>query len=292
METILITGANGFLGQHLCRYFSQQRYRVVATGKGVSRIPANINVAYIDVDLTKSSPVQDLRRDVQADYIIHTAAMSKPDECNNNREACIMANVEATRHLLAANTAHFIYISTDFIFGENGPHAEDHEADPLNFYGETKLQAELLVKTLAHTNTIIRPVFIYGQAWQGMRGSFLHWVRDNLQQGNSIKVVNDQLRTPTFAPDICKGIHQIIKQTATGTYHLAGKDILSPYQMAVATAEALQLDASLIEPVTAATFPEPVKRAQRSGLRIDKAIQDLQYAPVGFAEGIRLTFGT
>jgi dTDP-4-dehydrorhamnose reductase len=103
-------------------------------------------------------------------------------------------------------------------------------------------------------------------------------------------VVSDQQRTPTFATDICKGIETILLRQEGGDYHLAGKDILSPYQMAVKVAEILNLDASFIEQADAASFPEPVKRAKKSGLTIEKARQILHFNPVSFTEGIALTF--
>ncbi|MGL5947203.1 MAG: sugar nucleotide-binding protein, partial [Sediminibacterium sp.] len=111
-----------------------------------------------------------------------------------------------------------------------------------------------------------------------------------LQANKPIKVVTDQLRTPTFAPDICKGITTIIHTNQTGIFHLAGKDILSPYEMALAVAATLRLDKNLIEPVTADSFPEPVKRAQKSGLKIDKAQRLLAYEATSFEEGVRMSF--
>jgi dTDP-4-dehydrorhamnose reductase len=123
-----------------------------------------------------------------------------------------------------------------------------------------------------------------------MRPTFLHWVKSNLEQGKQIKVVGDQLRTPTYVTDICVGLLNIISLKAKGGFHLAGKDILSPYQMAITTAKLLQLDVSLIEQVTAETFAEPVARAKRSGLFITKAQNELGYNPVSFEDGVRLTF--
>ena len=83
----------------------------------------------------------------------------------------------------------------------------------------------------------------------------------------------------------------MIEKRITGDFHLAGRDILSPYQMAISVANILGLDASLIEPVTSETFPEPVVRAKHSGLKIDKARNILGYEPISFEEGIHLTFG-
>ncbi|HEX3025312.1 MAG TPA: SDR family oxidoreductase [Chitinophagaceae bacterium] len=293
METIFITGANGFLGQHLIQYFASKNFNVIASGRGVCRIAAKEKFTYAELDLTNKNAVKECLQTHQPSVIIHTAAMSKPDECNNNKEACLLHNIEATKNLTDAAESfspHFIYISTDFVFGENGPHDEENKPAPLNFYGETKLMAETLVKQTGLLNCIVRIVFIYGVAWEGMRPSFLHWVKNNLEQNKKIKVVSDQLRTPTYVIDICNGIEKIIEQKANGIFHLAGKDILSPYQMAITVADVLRLDKSLIENVTSATFPEPVLRAKKSGLTIAKAASILGYSPVSFEEGVKLTF--
>lgn len=290
---ILITGANGFLGQHLCAYFTSRNYEVVAVSRGPRTMPAQINVSYYSIDLTDKNAVANVLENEQPNVVIHAAAMSKPDECDANREACMQQNVGATKNLVEGIrdfSIHFIYISTDFIFGEDGPHSEDDVPAPLNFYGESKLQAEQLVSSSELMYNIVRPVFIYGTVWEGLRGSFLHWVKNNLEQGKKIKVVSDQQRTPTLANDICKGIAAIIENQAAGDFHLAGKDIVSPYEMAIKVAEVLSLDSSLIEKVTSETFPETVKRAKRSGLKIDKAINILNYQPVSFEEGVRITF--
>ena len=290
---ILVTGANGFLGQHLTLYLADKGFSVVACSRGICRISGNNSFQYYSIDLTDKTAVDNLVATVKPDVIIHSAANSKPDECETNKEACLLQNVEATRFLLESAKpfqSHFIYVSTDFIFGDDGPHSENDLPDPLNFYGESKLRAENIVINSGLAYAIVRPVFIYGPVLQGMRPSFLHWVKNNLDQGKTIRVVSDQQRTPTFVLDICKGVHSIIEQKAAGAYHLAGKNILSPYEMAMIVAKFLNLDAALIENVTSDTFIETVQRAKRSGLKIEKAGKELGYKPVSFEEGVQLTF--
>jgi dTDP-4-dehydrorhamnose reductase len=293
MKQVLITGANGFLGQHLTLFLATEQFKVTATGRGNCRIDEKKGYEYLSVDLTDESAIQNMVAQLQPSIIIHNAAMSKPDECENDKPACILNNVTATEYMVkAANNigAKLIYISTDFIFGENGPHEIDAIPNPLNFYGKSKLMAEELVKNTANNYAIVRPVFIYGPTLQGIRPSFLHWVKNNVEAGKTIKVVSDQLRMPTFVTDICKGLQTIVLDDKQGVYHLAGKDILSPYEMAIAVADLLGLDKKLIISVTAATFAEPVVRAKKSGLKIDKSIQELNYQPVSFNEGVMLTF--
>ena len=294
LQKILITGCNGFLGQHLTMFFTRKNYSIIGVGRNNCRIKnAPANFIYESLDLADDAAVRQCLQEYQPDIIIHAAAMSKPDDCNNNRELCLLNNVHATGNLVKFSQPfhpHFIFISTDFIFGENGPHGEDEEPAPLNFYGESKWQAEKIVRSSGLLYSIIRPVFIYGKQLNEQRSTFLHWVKNSLQQNKSIKVVSDQLRTPTYVVDICKGIETIITKKAQGDFHLAGKDILSPYQMAITVADVLGLNKNLIEEVTSETFSEPVKRAKRSGLKIDKAMRELNYEPVSFDEGVKLSF--
>ena len=284
---ILLTGAMGFLGRWLLNDLSPH-FELTATGRQSK--PNWMGQSYASLDLTDQDAVAELLK-TDFDWIIHNAAMSKPDVCLNDPTTAWTNNVTATNHLLQACAKHtrFLYVSTDFIFGDDGPHTEDAAPAPLNYYGETKLAAEQLVQASGLDYAIVRPVFIYGQQLAEQRGSFVQWVANSLKAKQSIKVVNDQLRTPTYASDITKGIRQIIQQDARGAYHLAGKDIVSPYGMAVNIAAAAGLDASLITPVDENSFPEPVRRAKKGGLLIDKAVRELGYAPVDIETGIRLS---
>ena len=150
--------------------------------------------------------------------------------------------------------------------------------------------AENLVKNSGLHQNIVRPVFIYGALWEGLRPSFIHWVKKKLESKQSIKVVINQHRTPTFVLDICKGIDLLIQNNTHESFHFAGSEMISPYDMAITVARIAKLDRSLIEPVTADLFPEMVRRAKKSGLLIDKAINLLGYQPHKFEDGVKLSF--
>lgn len=290
---IMITGANGFTGMHLCLSLVQKGFEVHALGRGECRLPSLDNLLYHPIELTSVRSLLKIFEQVAPDVVIHTAAMSKPDICEMHRDECIKNNVEVTRYLLEASRhfpVHFIHLSTDFIFGENGPHREDDSASPLNFYGESKLMAEKLILQTELAASIVRPVFIYGSMLPLGRPSFIQWVQQKLLNGEKIKVVADQLRTPTYVQDLCDAITTILTFKKTGIYHIAGKDILSPYDMAITVAKVLDLNVDLIESVTSDTFPEQVRRAKKSGLFIDKAIRELNYAPHRFEDAVQLSF--
>ena len=289
---MMITGSNGFLGQHLTHFLAAKNHQIMALSKGEQRIPVG-NFSYCSVDLTHEHSLAAAFRSFVPELVIHCAAMSKPDECHQNQAECLLHNVTATENLLTHSSkvgARFLYVSTDFIFGENGPHSEDTLPDPLNFYGKSKLMAEDRVRAAGLDYHIVRPVFIYGKTWLGMRPSFIQWVSQNLEAGKSIKVVTDQLRTPSYVLDLCKGIELVFNGPVGTEYHLAGKDQLSPYEMALIVARVRNLDAGLITPVNADNFPEIVTRAKHSGLKIDKAVEELGYSPVDFETGVLLSF--
>jgi dTDP-4-dehydrorhamnose reductase len=135
----------------------------------------------------------------------------------------------------------------------------------------------------------VRTVLVYGKPQAG-RTNILTIVKDRLEKGEGYKVVDDQVRTPTYVEDLVNGIISIIERRAKGLYHISGEDVLTPYQMAIKAAEYLGLDKTLIQRVTAADFSQPAKRPPITGLSIDKAKKYLGYQPISFQEGLRKTF--
>jgi dTDP-4-dehydrorhamnose reductase len=287
---LLITGINGFLGRHLANYLAGKGFSVTATGRNNAKGNILNSVKFISFDLLNHQQSFEIINELQPTVIIHTAAMSKPDECEQQKELCLQTNFEATKALANAAqqvNAKFIFISTDFVLGEGDNHTEISTPNPLNFYAQSKLMAEQYIQQHLDNFCIIRPVLIYGKHIEGIRNTFIDWVQQSLQAAKQIKVVNDQFRTPTYVDDICFGIERMIALDKTGIYHLAGEQILTPYAMAVKVANHLQLDSSLIIPVDENSFPEPVKRAKRSIVNIDKAKTELGYLPLSFDDGLR-----
>lgn len=216
---IMITGSNGLLGQHLIkRLIETTEHTIVATGRGVCRLPFEISdlYDYFTLDITDGVAVNDFILSHQPDVIIHGAAMTQPDPCELNKIECWNVNVTATRFLTdAANkiNARFIYISTDFVFdGVNGPYKETDEPGPVNYYGSSKLAAEKVVMESKLHWSIVRTVLVYGNILVGNRSNIISWVKDNLSQGKPIKVVSDQWRTPTYVEDLAKGILLVLEK--------------------------------------------------------------------------------
>lgn len=293
---ILLTGANGLLGQHLVKLLLEKGYTVIATGKGLSRLPFDLSgqYRYYEADITDEMDMYAVMQNEKPDVVIHAAAMTQVDDCELHPEKCERVNVYGTANVaaLAEEFARFlIYISTDFVFdGEQGDYREEDELKPVSWYGFTKMQAESIVQTSRIPWSIVRTCLVYGNILQGTRNNIISWVKQNLEQQKPIRVVSDQWRTPTYVEDLAKGILLIIEKQATGIYHLSGSEKMTPYDIALHTADKFRLDKGLIEKVDAANFTQPGRRPPKTGFVIEKAKRELGYEPLSFTEGVNRMF--
>jgi dTDP-4-dehydrorhamnose reductase len=292
---ILLTGSNGLLGQKLVALLHQAPgVELIATARGANRLAATYPaLTFVPLDVTDAEQVGQVLGQHRPTHVIHTAAMTQVDECEQNQAACWTQNVTAVEHLAAACAqldVHLTYLSTDFIF--NGTEAllsEEAQPDPISHYGASKLAAEQAVQRTAGLRwAIARTVLVYGTTLAGGRSNLVLWVYNSLRNQQKIKVVADQWRTPTLAEDLAQGCWLLAQQSARGIFHVSGRELLTPYQMAHQVAAVFQLDATLLEQVDSQTFTQPARRPPRTGFRIDKAEQELGYQPHTFAEGLAL----
>ena len=289
---ILITGTNGLLGQKLVALLQDKKdIEVIATARGKSTTPLG-RVVYYSLDITKEADVNRIISTTKPAVVINAAAMTQVDDCETNREQCWKANVDAVEYLVKAcakNNVHLVHVSTDFIFdGSHGPLDETEKPGPVNFYGESKLAAERVVMNSTIDWCIVRTVLVYGITHDMSRSNIVLWVKKNLEQKKTIQVVNDQWRTPTLAEDLAMGCYLAAVKKAHGIYHISGKDFMSPYDIAIRTAEFFKLDKSLIKITDSNQFKQPARRPLTTGFIIDKARKDLGYEPHSFEEGIKI----
>jgi dTDP-4-dehydrorhamnose reductase len=295
---VLVTGANGLLGQYLVKQLLEKGYEVIATGKGKCRLPFKSpeKLRYFEIDLTKDEAIFNVIETEKPEIIVHAAAMTQVDDCELNQDACFDINVHATANLLVSAeqvSAFFIYISSDFVFdGNKGHYLEEDALNPVNWYGFTKMQAESTVEISEVPWAIVRTCLVYGNNLTGSRSNIISWVKESLEQGKEIKVVSDQVRTPTYVEDLAIAIEKIIRQRATGIFHVSGKDVLTPYEMALATAAHFDLPAALIKKVDASVFSQPARRPLRTGFDISKAISVLGFEPESFTSAMAKMYKT
>jgi len=293
MKKILITGSNGLLGQKLVRLIvAQNEYELIATSRGENRLLLTEGYTYFSMDITSQEDVNRVMDEVKPDYVINTAAMTNVDQCEDEKELCDQLNVDSVSYLVSACAKHnafLLHVSTDFIFdGAAGPYDEEAKANPVSYYGLSKLKAEEIVLKSSIKWAMARTVLVYGITEGMSRSNIILWVKSSLESGKTIQVVNDQWRTPTLAEDLAMGCYLIVKNNAEGIYNISGKELLNPYQMAIKTADFFGLDKSLIQETDGSKFQQRAKRPPKTGFIITKAEKNLGYQPHSFEEGIAI----
>jgi dTDP-4-dehydrorhamnose reductase len=293
---ILITGANGLLGQRLSKQLLEKGYIVTGIGKGECRFDNHnsIQFTYRDLDITDGPATESAILEEKPSLIVHAAAMTQVDQCEVDKQSCYNVNVTATRFIIDAGKqveAKIIYVSTDFIFdGADGPYKEDAEPAPLNYYGSTKLIAEQVVMQSSLEWAIARTVLVYGDAPSTGRTNIIGFIKQSLEKNATIRMVTDQWRTPTFVDDLARGIVLMIEKNAKGVYNISGEEMMTPYDIAVETATYLGLNTSLIQQASSPEIRQPAIRPARTGFDITKAKKDLNYRPLSFRDGLRQIF--
>lgn len=291
---ILVTGSNGLLGQKLVASLRDDaEINLIATSRGGDRTPRPGGYRYVELDCTKSEEVDRVIGEMQPGVVIHTAAMTNVDACELDPENCRLQNVTAVEHLVRAAKrigAHFIHLSTDFVFdGANGPYKEDDPPRPLSIYGKSKLDSETVVSNGGLEKwAVVRTIIVFGVAPGSSRSNVVLWAKGALEKHEPIRVVNDQWRMPTLAEDLADGCIRIARQGATGIYHISGADLMSIVELVRRVGAFFHLDTGSIREVTSASLAQPAMRPPRTGFILEKAMQEIGYAPRTFEAGLAL----
>lgn len=271
---VLVTGSNGLLGRKLVDLIGRET-DLLATNRA-------------SLDVTNLEQVRSKIKTFGPDVVINAAAMTQVDQCEVNRDECWKQNVSSVKNLVdvcKSENVHLVHVSTDFIFnGKEGPLDESAVPEPVNYYGESKLEGERIILNSKCSAAIIRTVLVYGVTSDMSRSNIVLWVKKSLEEKKPIKVVNDQFRTPTLAEDLAMGCWLAARKKATGIFHVSGFEMMTPYDIAMKTADFFGLDKSLISSTT--NFIQPAKRPLKTGFIIDKAKRELGYEPHSFDEGL------
>ncbi len=290
---ILITGSNGLLGQKLVHQLKKDAaVSLIATARGQNRLSDQEGYLYKSLDITDRDAVLELCMALKPDVIINTAAITNVDYSEEHKEATDALNVDAVSYLLEAckqNNTHLVHLSTDFIFdGEAGPYDETATPNPLSYYGWSKLKAEELILQSGVSASILRTVLVYGVAEEMSRSNIVLWAKGALENGTPIKVVNDQYRTPTLAEDLAQGCILAAKKRAQGIYNISGPDYMRVLELVKRVGAFWQLDTSVIQEIDSTTLSQLAKRPPKTGFILNKAKEELGYAPHTFEEGLAL----
>ncbi|MCW8810771.1 MAG: dTDP-4-dehydrorhamnose reductase [Ignavibacteriaceae bacterium] len=285
---IIITGANGMLGQRAVEYYSSKE-NIELLASSVEDKSVIDSADYISCDIKSRDKIKKVIYDYCPDFIIHTAAFTNVDLSEKMREDAWKINVKGVEYIAEAARAidaQIIHISTDYIFdGKNGPYHENDLPNPIGYYGRTKLASENALKISGTLFTILRTNVLYGFA-RNSRPDFVRWVINSLTKKERIRIVKDQINNPTFIDDLVQAINKIIEFKKTGIYNIGGKEFLSRLEFTNRIADYFKLDRNLITPITTEELNQPARRPLKSGLWTLKAETELGYKPHSISESL------
>lgn len=294
-KKIFITGGTGLLGHYLIKSFTGV-HEVSCTFFPASKksfIPYCCDKYNLDVRDSKA--VLETIKNIEPDYVVHTASIANVDYVEKNKEEATSINLGGTVNVINAcreTSAKLLYISSNAVFdGEDPPYSEDDPVNPLNYYGELKVKEEEEVKKSGLEYAIIRAILMYGWNLPVERKNPVTWLLDFLMAGKEVKMADDIFSNPLFAEDCVNTISKIIELDKKGLFHIGGETEMSRFEFARITAGIFGYDKELIRPVKNSFFAGIGCRPKNTTYCIDKVKRDLGVFPLTADKGLEAMKG-
>jgi len=255
---VLVIGASGLVGTALMR-------RLGARACGTYR--QNGAPGLVPLDVCDAPAVRDLVAQTRPRAVVHCAAWTHVDGCEEDPERSHAINVDGVGNVAraaAAIDARMIFISSDYVFGDGGPHAISEQPAPLNVYGRHKLEAERVVATTVRDRVVVRSCNVYG--YQPGGKNFVMAVLEYARASRKLRAPSDQWGNPTLADDLAAAIGALTQSELRGVLHLAGPDYVDRPAWARRAAEAFGFVNVEIDLVSTAELGQPARRPLRAGL--------------------------
>jgi dTDP-4-dehydrorhamnose reductase len=284
---VLLTGSTGLLGK-AC--FETKPKKVQLHGlyfrKNSSLNPKN----FIKIDIRNKKCVDKLFKNNKYDAVIHAAGIASVDYVKNNYAESLESNIVGTLNISSAcrkNNVFMIYISSNAVFdGFRPPYHEESKPNPVNEYGQIKLECEKLIEKTLPTALICRPILMYGWNHHWGRPNPVTWLLNKLIDNTEVKIVTDVWENPIYNLDCAKALWSAVALKPSGKMHLAGPEVISRYELAIKTVEIFGLNPALITPVKSNYFSQLAKRPKNTSFSIDKMSKYLKISPLTVQEGL------
>lgn len=256
---VLIIGAKGQLGTDLCK---------VLHGQDI------IPLTHSDIEITDMSSVVEALTEHKPEVVINTAAYVRVDDCESNPARAFSVNALGARNVAVVAQelgARLVHVSTDAVFGGEGqphttPYTEFDTPIPINVYGKSKLAGEDFIRHLCSRYFIIRSSGLFGRTGSsGKGGNFVETIISLARKRDEMRVVNDQILSPTYARDLAQKMAQLIDTEYYGTFHITNRDACSWYEFAREILRQAGLTTPAI-PIMSDEYPQKAKRASFSVL--------------------------
>jgi dTDP-4-dehydrorhamnose reductase len=268
---VLVTGASGLLGANLVLTLLDSGFDVAAASRRWLLRGTGIDAYRLDLD---DPPVPEhLVAKVRPRWVIHCAALTDLDRCEDRPCEAERTNVDMSRRLAEAAArygARFIYISTDSVFdGSRGGYSEADPPNPVNQYARSKLLGELAVREALPQSLIVR-VNIFGWNAQPKRG-LAEWILDQLEKSQPFPGFQDVVFNPLLVNDLGDILVRIMRSSLAGLFHLGSEEHWSKFEFARGIAEVFGLDPRLVRPAALAETPLRTPRPRITTLSTGRA---------------------
>ena len=272
----LVTGSAGLIGHQVVKDLSETHEVFSCYNKSK---PEHGNI--IKMDLLNNEMISNVMSEKKPDVVIHLGAMTAVDLCDAQQDNALKINSQATEILAkecSKINSFMVYVSTDYVFdGNTGMYEENDTANPLGFYGKSKLLGEKSIQNFSSNWCIARTSTPFGL--HPTKKSFPIWVIENLQKQKQIDVLTDQFTSPTYVPSLSRMLIEISERHLTGIIHVAGASKISRYEMASLVSDKLGLDGKLLREISINDIKWEAQRPKDSSLNVSKAISTLNQKP-------------
>ncbi|TAN34181.1 SDR family oxidoreductase [Patescibacteria group bacterium] len=273
-KKILITGSGGFVGKNLYKILkSDENFYVF----GVDRASKS-NVVDAVVDISDKQAMVEVLRGFNPDEIVHLAALSDVEKCEQEKELTDRQNIAPVKMLAEwanQNDKKIIFISSDYVFdGVKGDFDESACPNPLQYYGQTKLAGEKIVSALKN-HIILRPTVIYGWDDNGM--NFFMQLYRKQKEGREMRVPLDQISNPTYVMDFCRLLKKTLSAALNGTFLATGNESMSRYDFAVKICQFMGWNKDLIIPVETKLLGQVARRPLLNSTNSKAAQETFQF---------------
>jgi len=281
----LVTGSAGLVGQQVVKDLSKsnQVFSCYNESKSEYGIP-------MKMDLLNHEMISSVLLETEPDVVIHLGAMTGVDLCEKEGSMAFDINTKATQTIAqqcSISNTFLVYVSTDYVFDGNfGMYKEDDVANPLGFYGKSKLEGEKAVQNFSTNWCIARTSTPFGL--HPTKKSFPMWVIENLQKQKQIDVLIDQFTSPTYIPNLSRMLIEISERRITGIIHTAGASKISRYQMASIVSDKLNLDGTLLKQISMNKMKWVAQRPKDSSLDVSRASSILNEKPQKIDQSLNL----
>jgi len=225
----------------------------------------------VDLDICDHQKTREIIADLKPDLLINTAAFVRVDDCEEQEEKAFQVNAIAVKNIAQICqdlNSTLVQISTDYVFdGEKGePYTEVDLPNPISVYGASKLAGENFALNYCQKTLVVRSSGLYGQAGSlGKGGNFVETMIKMAHEGKTIRVVDDQILTPTYTVDLAEALMALIGTGAYGIFHLTNQGSCSWYEFAAEIFKLIDIQAQLT-PIPTSQYPTPARRPRNSTL--------------------------